>query len=168
MPWSVKRVAQTESSREVEVVARVSGFLERIVYTEGALVEEGDVMFQMDRRPFEARLEAARGELEASRARLATAQANLDRTQPLAEAVRFGCAAGALAATSNPTDLAVLGRAQSRDEAVERACEACVALSRGAAFLALRKGAFRGWAGAGEEVTAAAIRSRPFASTAGL
>ena len=55
--------------------------------------------------------------------------------------------------------LAVLGRAQSRDEAVERACEACAALSRGAAFLALRKGVFRGWAGAGEEVTTAAIRS---------
>jgi hypothetical protein len=55
--------------------------------------------------------------------------------------------------------LAALGRAQSRDDAVERACEACAATSRGAAFLALRKGVFRGWAGAGDEVTTAAIRS---------
>ncbi len=55
--------------------------------------------------------------------------------------------------------LAALGRAQSRDDAVERACEACAAMSRGAAFLALRKGVFRGWAGAGDDVTTAGIRS---------
>jgi len=82
----ISRVAQTESSREVQVVARVSGFLDRIVYTEGSLVQEGDVMFAMDKRPFEADLQAAKGELEASKARLATATANLDRTRPLAEA----------------------------------------------------------------------------------
>lgn len=55
--------------------------------------------------------------------------------------------------------LTALGRAMSRDEAVARACEACATMSRGAAFLALRKGVFRGWAGAGDEVTTAAIRS---------
>lgn len=80
------RVAQTESSREVEVVARVSGFLEKIAYREGSLVQEGDVMFEMDRRPFVADLEAAKGELAASKARLWTANANLKRIQPLAEA----------------------------------------------------------------------------------
>ncbi len=83
---TIEKVAQTESSREVQVVARVSGFLDRIVYTEGSLVNEGDVMFEMDKRPFEASLEAAKGELQASRARLATATANLNRTRPLAEA----------------------------------------------------------------------------------
>jgi membrane fusion protein (multidrug efflux system) len=82
----IPRVAQVESSREVEVVARVSGFLERIAYEEGALLEQGDVMFEMDRRPFVARLEAAKGELESSKARLWTASSNLDRIRPLAEA----------------------------------------------------------------------------------
>ena len=82
----IPRVAQVESSREVEVVARVSGFLERITYDEGSLVQQGDVMFEMDKRPFVARLEAARGELEASKARLWTANANLRRIRPLAEA----------------------------------------------------------------------------------
>ena len=82
----IPRVAQVESSREVEVVARVSGFLERITYDEGTLVQQGDVMFEMDKRPFVARLEAARGELEASKARLWTANANLRRIRPLAEA----------------------------------------------------------------------------------
>jgi len=86
VPVVITRVAQTESSREVQVVARVSGFLERITYGEGTLLQQGDVMFVMDRKPFLAEVEAARGELEASEARLWTANANLNRTRPLAEA----------------------------------------------------------------------------------
>jgi len=86
VPVIVSKVAQTESSREVQVVARVSGFLDSITYQEGALLQEGDVMFEMDRKPFLAEVEAAQGELEASKARLWTANANLNRTRPLAEA----------------------------------------------------------------------------------
>ena len=55
--------------------------------------------------------------------------------------------------------LAELGSVGSRDDAVRVACHACLAVSRGAAFLALRKGVFRGWDGAGDEVTSAGIRS---------
>jgi len=86
IPVVTSRVAQTESSRQVEVVARVSGFLEEITFREGGLVEAGEVMFQMDRQPFEAQLDMAQGELEASLARLTTAEANLERTKPLAAA----------------------------------------------------------------------------------
>ncbi len=56
-------------------------------------------------------------------------------------------------------DLADLRRADSRDAAVEAACRACLTIARGVAFLALRKGVFRGWDGAGENVTSASIRS---------
>ena len=86
IPVVTSRVAQTESSRQVEVVARVSGFLEEITYREGGLVQAGDVMFQMDRKPFEAQLDMAQGEVAASLARLETAAANLERTKPLAAA----------------------------------------------------------------------------------
>jgi hypothetical protein len=55
--------------------------------------------------------------------------------------------------------LAELQRVDTRDDAVRVACEACATVSRGAAFLALRKGVFRGWDGAGEDVTTAGIRS---------
>lgn len=55
--------------------------------------------------------------------------------------------------------LAELGSVSSRDDVVRVACHACLAVSRGAAFLALRKGVFRGWDGAGDEVTSAGIRS---------
>lgn len=86
IPVVTSRVAQTESSRQVEVVARVSGFLESINYREGGMIKAGDVMFEMDREPFKAQLDMAQGEVEASLARLATAEANLERTRPLAAA----------------------------------------------------------------------------------
>lgn len=77
-------VGETESSQEVEIRARVEGFLEQIAYREGSVVARGDVLFQMDRKPFEASLDAARAELQAQQARLATASANLRRVGPLA------------------------------------------------------------------------------------
>jgi membrane fusion protein (multidrug efflux system) len=77
-------VGETESSQEVEIRARVEGFLETIAYREGSLVNKGDVLFQMDRKPFEAALAAARAELQAQEARLGTASANLKRVGPLA------------------------------------------------------------------------------------
>jgi membrane fusion protein (multidrug efflux system) len=77
-------VGQAESSHLVEIRARIDGYLEKRVYTEGALVKAGEVMFRMDRRPFEAALEKARGQLAVQEARLANASANLARFRPLA------------------------------------------------------------------------------------
>ncbi|MBN3755321.1 biotin/lipoyl-binding protein, partial [Paraburkholderia sp. Tr-20389] len=55
-PVDFEFTAQTQSSREVEIRARVDGFLERRLYDEGSLVKEGQVLFVMDRKPFEAAL----------------------------------------------------------------------------------------------------------------
>ena len=85
VPYVPTFVAQTESSRQVDIVARVSGFLDRIAYREGDMVKEGQVLFQIDPKPFQAQLDAARGELQAQQARLSTATANLTRIKPLAE-----------------------------------------------------------------------------------
>ena len=76
---------QTQSSREVEIRARVDGFLERRVYTEGALVKAGQTLFLMDRKPFEATLQQARGALAQQQAKLKVAEANLARVKPLAD-----------------------------------------------------------------------------------
>ena len=84
VPHVAEFVGETESSQEVEIRARVEGFLESIEYREGALVSKGDVLFQMDRKPFEAALAAARAVLQAQQARLGTASANLKRVVPLA------------------------------------------------------------------------------------
>ena len=66
------------------------------------------------------------------------------------------------ASASDPAiaaQLDALASASSRDEVVRAGCEACLAFARSAAFLAMRKGVFRGWDGAGDEVTSAGIRS---------
>ncbi|QGZ56807.1 efflux RND transporter periplasmic adaptor subunit [Paraburkholderia acidiphila] len=84
VPVVFEYVGQTESSQQVEIRARVNGFLEKRVYTEGSLVHAGDVMFVMDRKPFEATLAAANAELAQQKARLQTAEANLARVRPLA------------------------------------------------------------------------------------
>jgi membrane fusion protein (multidrug efflux system) len=78
-------VAQTESSQLVDITARISGFLDKINYQEGALVKDGQVLFQIDPKPFKAQLDAARGELQAQQARHTTAGANLSRVKPLAQ-----------------------------------------------------------------------------------
>jgi membrane fusion protein, multidrug efflux system len=85
IPFTPTFVAQTESSRQVNIVARVSGFLERIAYTEGEMVKQGQVMFQLDPKPLQAQLNSAKGELQSQQARLATAKANYARVKPLAD-----------------------------------------------------------------------------------
>lgn len=85
IPFDVEFVAQTRSTREVEIRARVAGFLEKRLYKEGELVRTGQVMFQMDRKPFDAALMSARGQLAQQQARLDVAKADLVRIRPLAE-----------------------------------------------------------------------------------
>jgi membrane fusion protein, multidrug efflux system len=85
IPYVPNFVAQTESSRQVNIVARVSGYLDKIVYQEGEVVKDGQVLFQLDPKPFQAQLDSARGELQAQQARFTTAQANLGRVKPLAQ-----------------------------------------------------------------------------------
>ena len=62
-PVELEFVADTRSSRQVEIRARVEGFLEKRLYTEGEVVKAGQKMFQMDRKPFEAALQSAKGQL---------------------------------------------------------------------------------------------------------
>lgn len=85
IPWETSFVAQIESAHQVELVTRVNGFLEKILYKEGHVVNQGEKMFLMDQKPFIAQVEAARGALENTKAQLWAAQANLNRVKPLAE-----------------------------------------------------------------------------------
>jgi membrane fusion protein (multidrug efflux system) len=84
VPVRFEYVGQTESSHLVEIRARIDGYLEKRLYKEGGLVKAGEVMFLMDRRPFEAALQKARGQLAVQEAKLANAAANLARIRPLA------------------------------------------------------------------------------------
>lgn len=74
---------QTVSSRQVVIMARVAGFLDKRLYNEGSMVKAGQVLFQQDPKPFKAQLSAAQGALAAQEARWLTAQQNLARVKPL-------------------------------------------------------------------------------------
>ncbi len=77
-------VAQTQSSQAVNIQARVSGFLDKRVYAEGSVVKNGQVLFQMDQKPFIAQVESAKAALQRNQAAHDVAKANLARVQPLA------------------------------------------------------------------------------------
>ena len=85
-PVTFEFVGVTASSQQVEVRARVDGFLDERLYTEGSIVKQGQAMFRMDAKPFQAELHAAKAALAEQQARLWTAQANLKRVKPLAKA----------------------------------------------------------------------------------
>jgi RND family efflux transporter MFP subunit len=67
----------------VEVRARVSGYLDKVDFTDGQLVKQGDLLFTIDRRPFEATLAQARANLAQARANLAFATSDLARAAQL-------------------------------------------------------------------------------------
>jgi membrane fusion protein, multidrug efflux system len=85
IPVSFEFVAQTQSSQSVNIQARVSGFLDKRVYTEGDVVRAGQVLFLMDPKPLQAQVDAAQAQLNNAQAALDVAKFNLDRTKPLAE-----------------------------------------------------------------------------------
>lgn len=68
---------------EVEIRARVSGYLESVHFIEGAIVEKGDLLFVIDPRPFEAVLRAAKAEYSRAQARLDLARNDLKRAETL-------------------------------------------------------------------------------------
>ena len=85
VPISFEYVAQTQSSHMVNIQARVSGFLDKRVYREGSMVKTGDILFLMDKKPFQTQVEAAQAALVKQEAALENARLNLARVKPLAE-----------------------------------------------------------------------------------
>src|SRR4029453_11694967 len=71
--------ARLEAVNSVEVRARVSGYLQSVHFREGSLVKKGDLLFQIDPRPYEAQLRRAEGDLELAESRVNLAQKNLAR-----------------------------------------------------------------------------------------
>jgi multidrug efflux system membrane fusion protein len=67
----------------VEVRSRLSGYLGSIHFTDGQMVKKGDLLFTIDRRPFQIVLDQARANLAQSRANLAFTEADLARGQQL-------------------------------------------------------------------------------------
>jgi RND family efflux transporter MFP subunit len=64
-----------------DIKAQVSGYLQKQEYTEGSFVKTGQLLFQIDPRPFEAVLDQAKGQLAQASGQLAQAQAQLTQAQ---------------------------------------------------------------------------------------
>ncbi|MGL5695451.1 MAG: efflux RND transporter periplasmic adaptor subunit, partial [Plesiomonas shigelloides] len=77
-------VGLTKSSQQVNIVSRVNGFLDKQVYQDGAMVKQGQTLFLVDAKPFQAQLQAAQAALSQQKANLLVAQQNLRRIKPLA------------------------------------------------------------------------------------
>jgi membrane fusion protein (multidrug efflux system) len=73
VPVTSELVGQALGSQDVEIRARVEGFLDTVSFTEGTVVKRGQLLYQIDRKPLEATLAN-------QKANLATWQARLDKT----------------------------------------------------------------------------------------
>jgi multidrug efflux system membrane fusion protein len=67
----------------VEVRARVSGYLDRVHFEDGQIVKQGDLLFTVDKRPFQASLDQANANLAQAKANLAFTASDLARGQQL-------------------------------------------------------------------------------------
>lgn len=83
VPIELTYMARTAGVREVEVRARVSGILQRRLYTEGAAVKEGDLLFRIDPAPYAAEVERARAQVAVEQARASEALRQKERSDPL-------------------------------------------------------------------------------------
>jgi len=84
VPMYMDVVGQTQGFQDVEIRARVEGFLETVNFREGSTIRKGELLYQIDRKPLEAMLAAAKAELATSEARLQKAKGDVVRYTPLA------------------------------------------------------------------------------------
>jgi membrane fusion protein (multidrug efflux system) len=77
-------VGTTDGLVNAKINAQVQGYLIKQNYKEGSEVKKGQVLFEIDPRPFQAALEQAKGQLAINEGQLYTAKANLDKIRPLA------------------------------------------------------------------------------------
>ncbi|MGB1561612.1 MAG: efflux RND transporter periplasmic adaptor subunit [Sinimarinibacterium flocculans] len=108
-----------EAVERVELRPRVSGTIDRVAFDEGALVEQGALLFQIDPRPYQARLDQARAELARAVAQKELAQSESVRAENLLQA---------RAISREEYDERISRRGQT--EAALRAAEAAVEAAR--------------------------------------
>jgi membrane fusion protein, multidrug efflux system len=77
-------VGTTDGLVNAKINAQVQGYLIKQNYKEGSEVKKGQVLFEIDPRPFQAALEQAKGQLAINEGQLYTAKANLEKIRPLA------------------------------------------------------------------------------------
>jgi RND family efflux transporter MFP subunit len=108
-----------EAVDAVDVRPRVTGFVQRVAFVEGAMVRRGDVLFVIDSRPYEAEFARAEAELERARTRKQLADMEVERAQKLVNTQ---------AISREELDARTSGRAEG--DAAIRAAEAALRVAR--------------------------------------
>jgi membrane fusion protein (multidrug efflux system) len=83
VPIYVEAIGEARGNTEIEIRARVEGFLESVDFSEGTFVRKGQLLFTIDKRPFQAALAQARAKLAQAEADLARARQDVARYEPL-------------------------------------------------------------------------------------
>lgn len=109
-------LATLDGNVNAQIRPQVSGYLVKRTYREGGSVRKGDVLFEIDRRPFENALLQAKAHLAESRAQLGKADRDLARDRPLA-------AQRAIAQSQLDDDLSARDAAQAALESSEAAVQ---------------------------------------------
>jgi len=84
VPVYMELVGQAIGFQDVEIRARVEGFLETVAFTEGSLVRKGQLLYKIDPKPLQAILANAKANMATSQARLEKAANDVKRLTPLA------------------------------------------------------------------------------------
>ncbi len=84
VPIVMELVGQTRGTQDVEIRARVEGFLDVVAFSEGSLVRKGQLLYKIDPKPLQASLANANADLATWEARLVKTENDVKRLKPLA------------------------------------------------------------------------------------
>jgi membrane fusion protein, multidrug efflux system len=85
VPLTQEYVGQTLGQSDIQIRARVQGFLTSVHFKEGTKVKKGQLLYTIDPLPYQAKVDQAKGQLAAAEANLVQAKSDLDRIIPLAK-----------------------------------------------------------------------------------
>jgi membrane fusion protein (multidrug efflux system) len=85
VPNVLEFIGQTAAYQTVEIRSRVAGFLLKQAYVDGDKVKQGQLLFEIDPKPFQAQVDVNKAQLTQAKARLANAKVELARQKQLLE-----------------------------------------------------------------------------------
>lgn len=84
IPIKMQFVGQTYGRADINIVARVNGYLKGIYFSQGGVVKAGQLLYRIEPRPIEAQVAEAQATLASAISSLVQAQSNYNRVKPLA------------------------------------------------------------------------------------
>jgi multidrug efflux system membrane fusion protein len=116
---NVDFTGQTQAVQAVDIRPRVTGYLVQTPFKEGAQVKKGDLLFEIDPRPYKAQLDQAQGQVSLYQAQLELAQTTYKRDLAIAGAG----GTGAVSQQQLDQDLASVNEARARVKAIQASLE---------------------------------------------